>query len=161
MRVKRRWRGGDGYEESARRMECGVEVERNRKEAVSATEAAGIAEPRHHCLPWRRSHSRDRIILWPVGTCRLVKYHGEVDACHLPRLSRSMASNQADELPNIQQYASDVHGSLQHTPRPRQSDLDAFEARLDQTVQELRERVREQQRALEEVRPSCSRLCDC
>ncbi|KAK8229809.1 hypothetical protein HDK77DRAFT_454732 [Phyllosticta capitalensis] len=65
-----------------------------------------------------------------------------------------MASNQADELPNIQQYASDVHGSLQHTPRPRQSDLDAFEARLDQTVQELRERVREQQRALEELRKS-------
>ncbi|KAK8428955.1 hypothetical protein IWX49DRAFT_547515 [Phyllosticta citricarpa] len=66
-----------------------------------------------------------------------------------------MTSHQADELPNIRQYASDAHRSLQQQASgPRQSDLDAFEARLDQTVQELRERVQEQQRALQEVRPS-------
>ncbi|KAK8162932.1 hypothetical protein IWX90DRAFT_436700 [Phyllosticta citrichinensis] len=65
-----------------------------------------------------------------------------------------MTSSQADELPNIRQYASDAHRSLQHAVEPRQSDLEAFEARLDQTVQELRERVQDQERALQELRQS-------
>lgn len=62
-----------------------------------------------------------------------------------------MESNRSDALPAIHHYAAKLRSVQQLQMDLDPSDHSAFEARLDQTVRELRDRVQEQQRALEEV----------
>lgn len=65
-----------------------------------------------------------------------------------------MESNRSDALPAIHHYAAKLRSVQQLQMDLDPSDHSAFEARLDQTVRELRDRVQEQQRALEELRAS-------
>lgn len=54
-------------------------------------------------------------------------------------------------LSNIQQYASEVRRAQQHHMDIDTPDRAAFEARLDQTVKELEDRVARQRAALDKV----------
>lgn len=68
-----------------------------------------------------------------------------------PHSAIAMESNRSDALPAIHHYAAKLRSVQQLQMDLDPSDHSAFEARLDQTVRELRDRVQEQQRALEEV----------
>jgi hypothetical protein len=54
-------------------------------------------------------------------------------------------------LGKIRQYASDCHRLREHEMDVDASDQVALEARLDQTVHELQERLKKQQSQLERV----------